>query len=388
MEVARPGQEAGARPVAATSSPRPRRASRRGAAGSSASSRSRASSSSSIGARPSTARRCARSRSTSTRPSGSRRCCASARRHAARRRSAAASRDLHGATSRSSRPSEDRIRRDFVAVPERFRELPGRRQCVDRGNRRARSRGGAARGREGAAREPEAAPNRVLGGALGRDPARGIGGRRALVAVRSGSRVGRRRGARLAGFVVGIEPGHRLPRAQGRAERHVAELETGASAHATSASTSSRRRPRTCSSGRTRRPSSRATASSWCSGRTASVTYPRCARSATPTSLSAALAEAVRDQGRIEAAAEETLAETPWLSGFGDPVRLGVEIARLKGDLASREARRESERERASSCASRSRASPRGWTSTSRGSRTPRGRSAPRSATSRSTRTP
>jgi DNA repair exonuclease SbcCD ATPase subunit len=63
--------------------------------------------------------------------------------------------------------------------------------------------------------------------------------------------------------------------------------------------------------------------------------------------LSASLAEAVRDQGRIEAALEEAASGTTWLAGFGDPVKLGVEISRLREELRSREAMRETERERA-----------------------------------------
>jgi uncharacterized protein YhaN len=63
-------------------------------------------------------------------------------------------------------------------------------------------------------------------------------------------------------------------------------------------------------------------------------------------SLSAALADAVRDQGRVESATEELLAGTPWLSSLADLGRLGVEITRLKTEIASRERDRETERER------------------------------------------
>jgi uncharacterized protein YhaN len=63
--------------------------------------------------------------------------------------------------------------------------------------------------------------------------------------------------------------------------------------------------------------------------------------------VGAALADAVREQGRLEAAVEESIAGTAWLSGFDTPVKLGVEITRLKQELAAKEALRDAERERA-----------------------------------------
>jgi uncharacterized protein YhaN len=62
--------------------------------------------------------------------------------------------------------------------------------------------------------------------------------------------------------------------------------------------------------------------------------------------VSTSLAEAISEQGRIESAVEESMSRTTWLGGFGSPVKLGVEITRLKEELRAREAAREGERER------------------------------------------
>jgi ABC-type lipoprotein export system ATPase subunit len=62
--------------------------------------------------------------------------------------------------------------------------------------------------------------------------------------------------------------------------------------------------------------------------------------------VSRALAEAVSEQGRIEAAIEDSASRTPWLGALATPGKVGVEVTRLKNEIAAATATRDAERAR------------------------------------------